>query len=724
MPAHAHAQHSKLSLESIGPAGGNGAFPADLVGPLDANKRVLMTTAEHLTSSDTDSADDVYSRTGGTTTLLSSGSTGGNGAYPANFGQATQAGSRLIFQTDERLVSGDTDDSLDVYERASGTTTLVSTGPAAGANGAYDSFFAGASSDGSRIFFTTRGQLVGSDTDQSLDVYERSSGSTSLISIGPAGGNGTPNSEFAGISDDGTKVFFETRDSLVASDTDSAQDVYQHSGGTTTLVSTGPTGGNGTRNAFFDDSSLDGSRVFFHTDESLTAADTDSGEDVYERSGGSTIVHSIGPTGGNSGSRADYVGSSQDGTKVYIETMEKLVTTDKDSFNDVYISSGGTLTLPAPGGNDNQGAVNNYWAGNSADGSKLFIRSEEALAAGDTDQYQDVFEYSGGVVTRLSLGPSGGNGPAHAFFAGASTDGARVFFQTYEALAATDTDTNLDIYERYGGTTYQVGSGNGAYDATFRATSPDGDRVYFRTDESLLAADTDGAPDIYSASISYARPKGATPIYASLVPAYEECTSPNRTHGPSLVHPSCNPPVQRSSTLTVGTPDTNGAPAQAIGSMRLAVMPGIPSTPADEADVGVTINITDVRCSGTTAACPSGQGSDYNGKLLAAALLRITDKRNGPSQSEDGTVADTQLEVPFNCTTTADTGVGATCAVATTIDALLPGAVAEGKRAIWGLGAVTISDSGPNGTGYGAGCPATCGDGDETVYMKQGIFIP
>src|SRR6185503_1634427 len=211
-------------------------------------------------------------------------------------------------------------------------------------------------------------------------------------------------------------------------------------------------GGNGTPNAFFDGSSLDGSRVFFHTEEALEATDTDAGEDVYQRSSGSTTLLS----GGTISLRADYMGSSQDGTAVYIETLGKLLAADKDSFNDVYVSSGGTLTLPAPGGTDNQGSSNAYWAGNSADGSKLFIRSEEPLVAGDTDQYQDVFEYSSGALTRLSLGPSGGNGPAHAWFAGASTDGAHVYFQTYEALAATDTDTNLDIYERYGGTTYHI----------------------------------------------------------------------------------------------------------------------------------------------------------------------------------------------------------------------------------------------------------------------------
>ena len=36
----------------------------------------------------------------------------------------------------------------------------------------------------------------------------------------------------------------------------------------------------------------------------------------------------------------------------------------------------------------------------------------------------------------------------------------------------------------------------------------------------------------------------------------------NRTHGPALAFPSCNPPVPRSAQLTVGTPDANGARRQ------------------------------------------------------------------------------------------------------------------------------------------------------------------
>src|SRR5690242_20853895 len=73
------------------------------------------------------------------------------------------------------------------------------------------------------------------------------------------------------------------------------------------------------------------------------------------------------------------------------------------------------------------------------------------------------------------------------------------------------------------------------------------------------------------ASGSHVRPKGATPLRASLVPAFKACGTPNRTHGAPLAFPSCNPPVQASSYLTVGTPDANGAPSNSIGSILLKV---------------------------------------------------------------------------------------------------------------------------------------------------------
>ena len=82
-----------------------------------------------------------------------------------------------------------------------------------------------------------------------------------LVSTGPAGDVGGP-AGFVGASPDGTHVFFETTGKLVNADTDAASDVYERSGGQTTLVSTGPTGGNDDSSAVdFKGVSAGGTRV-------------------------------------------------------------------------------------------------------------------------------------------------------------------------------------------------------------------------------------------------------------------------------------------------------------------------------------------------------------------------------------------------------------------------------------------------------------------------------
>jgi Ca2+-binding RTX toxin-like protein len=177
-------------------------------------------------------------------------------------------------------VSADTDTAIDVYEHAGGQTTLVSTGPTGG-NGSLNAAFRGASADGTRVSFVTTESLVSADTDTFVDVYERAGGQTTLVSTGPTGGNGTFDVIFAGASADGTRVFFVTAEALAAADTDTSTDVYERAGGQTTLLSTGPTGGYGTFQVTFRGASADGTRVFFTTAESLMATDTDAADDIY-----------------------------------------------------------------------------------------------------------------------------------------------------------------------------------------------------------------------------------------------------------------------------------------------------------------------------------------------------------------------------------------------------------------------------------------------------------
>ena len=115
----------------------------------------------------------------------------------------------------------------------------------------------------------------------------------------------------------------------MAGDTDGWRDVYQRSAGTTTLVSTGAVGGNGQFDATYAGKSQDGARVFFHTDEPLEGSDVDTSQDVYARSGGATSHLSIGPAGGNGNDDFDYDaffdGTSVDGSIAWLHTDEVLV---------------------------------------------------------------------------------------------------------------------------------------------------------------------------------------------------------------------------------------------------------------------------------------------------------------------------------------------------------------------------------------------------------------
>jgi hypothetical protein len=82
------------------------------------------------------------------------------------------------------------------------------------------------------------------------------------------------------------------------------------------------------------------------------------------------------------------------------------------------------------------------------------------------------------------------------------------------------------------------------------------------------------------------RPKGASPMRLSLVPTYNQCTAPNRTHGPPLAFPSCNPPAQTSAQATVGTPDAFGGQANFSGAFYISVLVGVPGPPDDSERLG------------------------------------------------------------------------------------------------------------------------------------------
>ncbi|HEV3072532.1 MAG TPA: NHL repeat-containing protein [Solirubrobacteraceae bacterium] len=153
--------------------------------------------------------------------------------------------------------------------------------------------------------FMSRASLTGYDNtdrltglpDEEVYLYNAHSGHLSCIScnpsnerpIGPAGIPGGTRFESGGvggkslyqprvISEDGRRVFFETKDALVPQDTNGQLDVYEYENGHAYLIS----GGTSSEESSLVDTSANGSDVFFVTGQPLVAQDTDTLVDLYD----------------------------------------------------------------------------------------------------------------------------------------------------------------------------------------------------------------------------------------------------------------------------------------------------------------------------------------------------------------------------------------------------------------------------------------------------------
>jgi hypothetical protein len=226
------------------------------------------------------------------------------------------------------------------------------------------------------------------------------------------------------------------------------------------------------------------------------------------------------------------------------------------------------------------------------------------------------------------------------------------------------------------------------------------------------------------AAATHPRPKSASPVRMSLVPAYAECTVPNRTHGPPLAFASCNPPAQTSAQATVGTPDAFGGAANSASQVRVQSFLCQGHCFDEDDDILIDLALNDVRCVPTGARCGTANAlgpADYSGELRFSFTFRLTDHYNGTAPdggADSATVQDFTIEHSWPCVQSASTSIGSTCNLHIGLDWFIPNASVTlgGRRAIWALEVVQIYDGGADGDGDTTA--------DNTVFARPGIFVP
>jgi hypothetical protein len=495
--------------------GTGSAVSASFVGGAPDGSAVYFATTEQLLPEDTDGAVDVYIRRGSKLELASGPAPGApdSGASGVQVRGVSADGSTLVFMTTDSLSPDDTNDgAIDVYEHTGGVTRLVSkkdpATPPPFIPFAFYSPLVSISADGRRVAFLTDQQLLPNDSDNSNDVYvyDRETDSVTLAS-------GASSSSGVGLARlGGDHVYMETTESLVPADTDSSSDVYRYDIATDKIVLATP----GTsQTPVFAGISADGTHLFYRTDESVTGDDVDGGyRDVYQYANGQTALVSVADGFDQGPNTSDFQKASADGSVVYFTTADQLTDEDTDGgTDDIYKrTADGSVSLVSTGPAETLTFFNAVFSDITPDGKRAFFYTSQDLTADDTDGGAlDAYMRAGTTTTRISTGPMNDQSFDDAAFAGYAQDLSSLFFQTSAQMASADGDTRDDFYARRGSQTSLVTPTVGpcTLQPSFRCepewhgNSADGHRVWLQSDEQLHSSDGDGGTtDVYESRLA------------------------------------------------------------------------------------------------------------------------------------------------------------------------------------------------------------------------------
>jgi Tol biopolymer transport system component len=302
-----------------------------------------------------------------------------------------------------------------------------------------------------------------------------------------------------GISSNGTTVAYESPDpDFAGTDPECLHpiDLYVRRDGQSVNVSatSDPALDKG---ATFAGMGADGRLIYFTTASQLVASDTDSAADLYVYDSSAKLLARLTVSAGVSN-----VSVSPDGQYVYFLTDSPIAGQGTSGSLNLFVYHAGAITHVATAASLVIGrAMNDTPTPTTPNGTHFLFYSDSNLSPGqDTGGFFQLFQYDAhtNMTTCVSC-PSDGTPPAdearlppvkpasnlNTRFQ--SDDGSRVVFQTNGSLAVTDTNNAADIYLWNQGRISLITRGRGDGQNHLVGMSPDGRTVFFTTTDRLVS---------------------------------------------------------------------------------------------------------------------------------------------------------------------------------------------------------------------------------------------
>lgn len=327
------------------------------------------------------------------------------------------------------------------------------------------------SADGSRLAFTSP-----ANDPSTAQVYLRIDGRTTHLVSKPEGADQSAATQvlLQGLTRDGQNVFFVTDSPLTVDDDNTGPDLYRYTdspdpdndaGNLTRISEDGDTPGD----------ALGASVVGFSEDGQIVYYHTQSDKLVVWDHGRRTVITSSVTRSGTfafrltlTASEPGYGRVTPDGKYMAVlvsdapDNVHGPTGEETNGFYEMYLYSLSDRTFrcvscPSEGATSSVSIQPAVTEGNPtienvafrphflSDTGRVFFSTAEALLPQDTNAVQDTYEFDG-ATGELSL-LSTGTGRSPAMFADASASGDDVFIVTRQALATSDQDNLVDLYD-------------------------------------------------------------------------------------------------------------------------------------------------------------------------------------------------------------------------------------------------------------------------------------